>query len=205
MNSKVLLLHAMNQMRTTWLMTGIRFVSPYDIQAKNPALMLSFLALVAGYLVLGLYDYLFYPRDVFGGYVDSGVSRMAYVFAFQVAYWAGIALAYLLLFFLAMPLGYSMRFWQGLIALNWWSVMVIPLLFPLLLLQLAVEENDSFHSPALAILLAALIFILWKTINLLKHSLKTGYGVAVFLVAAGVLVQGLSAYFVLNGSGIRLF
>ena len=205
MNAKVLLRHAMNQMRTTWLMSGNRFVSPYDIQAKNPALTLSFAALVTGYLVLGLYDYHYFPRDVFGGYVEDGVSRVSYVAAFQLAYWIGTVLACLMLFSLAIPLEYSSRFWQGLIALNWWSVMVIPLIFPLLVLLLTINEDDAFYSPALAVLVVVLIVVLWKSINLLKHSLKTGYDVAIFLVAAITGMQTLSAYLVLSAAGIRLF
>jgi len=55
------------------------------------------------------------------------------------------------------------------------------------------------------ILLVALIIILWKSINLLEHCLKTGYGVAVFLVLASAGIQVLSAYVVLNAAGIRMF
>lgn len=204
MNPKVLLRHAMNQMRTTWLMSGNRFTAPYDIQARNPALTLSLVALAIGYLVLGLYDYLYYSRDMFGGYVEDGVSRLTYVSAFQFSYWIGTALAYLMLFLMAIPLGYSARFWQGLIALNWWSVMVIPVTFPLLLLLLTINENDAFYSPGLAVLLVAVIIIFWKSVNLLKHCLKTGYGKAVFLVLAGAGIQLSLAYLVLKAAGIRL-
>jgi len=63
MNAKVLLIHARNQIRTVWLMSGTRFGSPYDIQIRNPSLALSLLAVLAAQCLTAMYDYLNYTVD----------------------------------------------------------------------------------------------------------------------------------------------
>ncbi|MGB7288046.1 MAG: hypothetical protein WBC71_14045 [Salaquimonas sp.] len=204
MSPKVIWRHAMNQMRTVWLMSAGRFSSPYEVQTRNPSLKYSFIAILLSYLLFSLYDYVAYPLDVFNGYVTGGVSRRIYVFAYFVSYVLSIVLNYLVLFLLANPLGYAKRFWHGLIAYNWWTVMVVLAILPAFLMINLLEGNDAFLSPLIALFMVVFILILWRTINLLRHSLKVSLGKAILLTVLGLVVQIATLFVVGNAVGIKI-
>lgn len=202
MSPRVLFIHARNQIRTVWLMTGRRFSSPYDIQTRNPSLALSFLALLAGYALMGVYDYLYYPADLLAGLVPEDMTRLEYVAVYGASYLLGVLLAYGALFLLAIPLGYSKRFWHGLIALNWWNLIVAFAIFPLLLFLLVMGEDDPFISPFIALLFFVFIVIVWKSVLLIRHALRTTLGKAVLLSVVSILAQVVAVIFGMQMAGI---
>ncbi len=204
MNAGVFFIHARNQMRTVWLMTSYRFSSPYDIQTRNPGLTMSLLAVLAGFVLFASHDYLYYPQDLLAGYVDQGTSRATYLLAYSFGYIAGLALTYLAYFLLAVPMAFAARYWYGLIALNWWTLMVAFGLYPLLLFMLLLEEDDPFLSPALALLLAVFVVVVWKSLNIARHAFRISVAKAVVLVLVGIMVQAGVLYLVVTSAGIRI-
>lgn len=204
MSPKVLFIHARNQIRTVWLMTGRRFSSPFEIQTRNPSVTLSIIALLAGYALFAVYDYLYYPTDLINGFIHESVSRTAYVATYFFAYLAGAAFAYGALFALAIPLKYAKRFWHGFIALNWWSAIVTFAIFPAMLLLLLMSDDDPFLSPFMALLVFVFIVIIWKTVLLVRHSLRVGTGKAVLLSVLSAAVQFGVMALLTHWSGIQV-
>lgn len=205
MSPKVLFIHARNQIRTVWLMTGSRYASSYDIQTRNPSLVLSIVALLLGYVLFAVYDYLYYPTELLAGMIPVDMSRTAYVAIYSASYLLGILLAYGALFLLAMPMGYSKRFWHGLIALNWWNLIIAFAIFPLLLIMLLMSDDDPFLSPLIAFLFFIFILIVWKSILLIRHVLRISSAKAVLLTLVFISAQLGVMAIVLEMAGISLF
>lgn len=204
MSPKVLFIHARNQIRTVWLMTGRRFSSPYDIQTRNPSLAFSFVALLIGYGLIAVYDYLNYPTDLIGGYIPEDMSRLSYVTTLGASNLLSIVLSYGALFLLAMPLCYAERFWHAFIALNWWGLMATFATLPLLLFGLLLGDEDPFLSPLLALLFLVFVVIIWKTILLNRHVLRVNSAKAVLLTLVFIIVQVGAMALVYQMAGISL-
>lgn len=203
MNIKVFLIHARNQIRTVWLMARARYVGSYDLQTRDPALVISFAALLLSFVLLGVFDHQNYAREVFDGYVDPSLSRNTYVLVYGFSYLIGTALGYLVLFLLAVPMGYAARFWHGLVALNWWTLLTTLVAVVALLLFQTLDGNDPFISVFIAVLIIGLIIIIWKTINLLTHVLKVKMSRAALLTLIVLVIGVLTTFLVTNAASIK--
>jgi len=204
MNLKVLLIHARNQIRTVWLMSGRRFASPYEIQTRNPSLGLSFAALLLAYGLYAIHDYFYYPVDLLAGLIPQDMPQATYMAVYAASYLLGSALAYGALFLLAIPLGYTTRFWHGLIALNWWSLMVAFAIFPLLLFSLVLADDDPFLSPLIALIFLIFIVIVFKSFQLIRHALRTTSAKAALLTLVSIIAQITAMVLVTRLVGISL-
>jgi len=200
MNTKILTIHARNQMRTVWEMSKFRYTAPYDIQTHNPALKLSFIAVAIGCALFAIYDYLNYSSELLYGYIDESMSRSTYVLIYTIIGIVGLVLSYVAFFALAIPLGFSSRIWHAIIAFNWWSLMMAFFVFPILLFFMTMEENNPFLSPAIALYWVLFLLLLWKTIMITSHALRVGK-----ISATLLSIVSMAAYYGAMHLGLQQF
>jgi hypothetical protein len=67
-----------------------------------------------------------------------------------------------------------------------------------------IDDNDVFYSPMIALLIFAIIFFIWKSINLAKHAFKINIGKAVLLTVLGGILSMAIIYFITNAVGISV-